>query len=78
MEASGEDEILATALLYVGCGLKIKNRKKYREKRRACVKEWLKQRSEKGHYNNIVQELRLWDSAGYRRFLIMDSETFEV
>ena len=78
MEVSGKDEILATALLYVGCGLKIKNRKKYREKRRACGKEWLKQRSEKGHYNNIVQELRLWDSAGYRRFLIMDSETFEV
>ena len=78
MEVSGKDEILATALLHVGCGLKIKNRKKYREKRRACGKEWLKQRSEKGHYNNNVQELRLWDSAGYRRFLIMDSETFEV
>ena len=47
MEAIGEDEILATALLYVCCGLKIKNRKIYREKRRVWVKEWLKQRPEK-------------------------------
>ena len=47
MEASGEDEILATALLYVCCGLKIKNRKKYRGKRRVWVKDWLKQCPEK-------------------------------
>ena len=78
MEASEEDEVLATALLLVGCGLKMKNRKKYKQKRRVWVNEWLKQRSEKGHYNNIVPELRLWDNAGYRRFLRMDSETFEV
>ena len=30
MEASEEDEILATALLLVGCGLKMENRKKYK------------------------------------------------
>ena len=56
----------------------MKNRKKYKQKRRVWVNEWLKQPSEKGHYNNIVQELRLWGNADYRRFLRMDSETFEV
>ena len=30
MKASEEDEVLATALLSVGCGLKMKNRKKYK------------------------------------------------
>ena len=30
MEASEEDEVLATALLLAGCGLKMKNRKKYK------------------------------------------------
>ena len=59
MEASEEDEVLAAALLLVGCGLKMKNGKKYKQKRRVWVNEWLKQPSEKGHYNNIVQELRL-------------------
>ena len=78
MEASEGDEVLVTTLLLVGCGLKMKNRKKYKQKRRVWIKEWLKQRSEKGHYNNIAQELRLWDSAGYRRFFRMDSEAFEV
>ena len=56
----------------------MKNRKKYRQKRRVWVNKWLKQRSERGHYSSIVQELRLCDSTGYRRFLRMDSETFEV
>ena len=78
MEASEEEKNLATALLLVGCRLKMKNRKKDRPKRRVWVKEWLMQHSEKGHYNKIVQELRLWDSADYRRFLRMDSDTSEV
>ena len=60
MEESEEDEVSATALLLVGCGLKMKNRKKDKQKRRVWVSKWLKQRSEKGHCNNIVQELRLW------------------
>ena len=77
MEVS-EEGVLATTLLLVGCGLKMKNRKKDKQKRRVWVNEWLKQRTEKGHYNNIVQELKLLDSAGYPRFLRMGSETFEV
>ena len=78
VNASKEDEDLATALILVGCGLEMKYRKKYRQKKRVWVNEWMKQRSERDHYNNIMQELRFWDSAGYRRFLKMDFETFEV
>ena len=78
MEASGEDEVLVTVILLVGCGLKIKDRKKDRQKRPVWVNECLKQCSEEGHNNNIVLGRRLWDSAGYRRFLRMDSETFDV
>ena len=63
MEASEEEKVLATALLLVGCGLKMKNRTRYKQKRRVWVNDWLKQHTEKGHYY-IVQELRLWDSAG--------------
>ena len=33
MEAIEEDEVLATALLSVGCGLKMKNWKKYKNTR---------------------------------------------
>lgn len=32
MEANEEDKILATALLSAGCGLKVKNRNKYRKR----------------------------------------------
>ena len=39
MEASEEDEILATVLLLVSCGLQMKNRKKYKQKRRVWVNE---------------------------------------
>ena len=41
----------------------MKNRNRYKQKRRVWVNDWLKQHTEKGHYY-IVQELRLWDSAG--------------
>ena len=37
MEASEEHKVLATTLLLVGCGLKMKNRKKYKQKRRVWV-----------------------------------------
>ena len=63
MEASEEDEVSVTASLIVDRELKMKNRKKNKQKRRVC--------SEKGHYNKIVRELKLWDSAVYRRFLRM-------
>lgn len=78
MEASDTDEIFALSCILIGYGLKLKTKYKQRRNRRVWVKEWLMQRSEEGSYNNIVQELRLWDSAGYRRFMRMNSETFEV
>ena len=42
------------------------------------VKPWLKRRDEKGAYNNILSEIRLDDAESYRRYLRMNTETFEV
>ena len=42
------------------------------------VKPWLKRRDEKGAYNNILREIRLDDAESYRRYLRMNTETFEV
>jgi hypothetical protein len=41
------------------------------------VKNWLAERENKGAYNNIIQELRLDDQENYRRYLRMNTETFE-
>ena len=45
MDANEEDKVLATDSISVGCGLKMKNRKKYRQKKQVWVNEWLKQHS---------------------------------
>lgn len=52
-------------------------KKKKRKKRSVWVKTWLLQRDIKGAYNNIIQELRLEDMENYRRYLRMNTETFE-
>jgi nicotinamide mononucleotide adenylyltransferase len=40
------------------------------------VKNLFKRRTEKGHYENLVKGLSLEDSESYRRFLGIDTETF--
>ena len=51
--------------------------KKKRKKRLVWVKTWLLERDRKGAYNNIIQELRLDDIENYRRYLRMNTDTFE-
>ena len=58
--------------------LREKNGKRKRAKRTEWVKLWLSNRSQKGAYNNILAELRLQDAENYRRYLRMNTETFEV
>ena len=41
------------------------------------MKKWLAARDDKDAYNNIIQELRLDDVESYRRYLRMNTETFE-
>ena len=42
--------------------------KKKKVKRLCWVKPWIRRRGEQGHYQNLIQELRLTDSASYRNY----------
>lgn len=48
------------------------------KKPRSCwVSPWLKGRREQGAYENLMRELALDDGEAYRRFIRMDTATFE-
>ena len=50
---------------------KKRNRKKW-------MKDWLLERDSKDAYSNILQELRLRDHENFRKYLRMNTTTFEV
>ena len=75
MDAEEEEVLVAACATIIIAGTLIK--KKRRKKRSICVKSWLAQRDAKGAYNNIIQELKLGDKDNYRRYLRMNSDTFE-
>ena len=43
--------------------------------KRGKTRKWIKRREEKGYFNNIVEELRLEDTASYREMTRKDYET---
>ena len=47
-------------------------------KRRIWAKNWLLERQKKGAYNGILNELRLTDKEDFRKYLRMNTETFQV
>ena len=55
-----------------------KRRRRKRKVREVWEKEWLRRRRERGVYRELLEELRLEDAENYRRFLRMDTATFEV
>ena len=68
-----DDSVVAScAAIIIAAALK-----KKRKKRLGCVKTWLLKRDKKGAYNNIIQELRFEDVENYKRYLRMNTETFE-
>ena len=44
---------------------------------RGKTRKWIKRREEIGYFNNIVEELRVEDTASYREMIRMDYETFQ-
>ena len=66
--------LLATGIKLVEDGEKVKKRKK----RSVWMKPWLKNRLRTSAYQNIFQELRLKDSEEFRRYLRMNTETYQV
>ena len=71
-----EDDYVVAACSAVIIGLLAKEKRRRRNKK-IWVKKWLAARDDKGAYNNIIQELRLDDVESYRRYLRMNTETFE-
>ena len=66
--------------MVVACGsvAYVKQRRERNRQRKLLVKEWLKNRDEKGGYHNKLHELRMVDLPYYRRFIKMNPETFKV
>ncbi|KAG8177484.1 hypothetical protein JTE90_008668 [Oedothorax gibbosus] len=54
------------------------NNSKIQKKRTIWSREWLSRRKEHGCYENLMMELALEDAEGYRRWLRMDTEAFEL
>ena len=69
-----EDAILIAS---TGMVLALALRKRKRKERSVWVRNWLARREEKGVYNNLIQEMRLEDSESFRRYLRMNTATFE-
>ena len=44
--------------------------------RRGKDREWIKEREEKGYFNNIIADLSLGDTESFRRFMRMKHEHF--
>ena len=42
------------------------------------MRSWLLKREKKGAYNNILQELRLTDEENFRKYLQINTETFQI
>ena len=71
------DDYQAIVLASTGIVLELTLMKKKQKRRFAWVRTWLARREEKGVYNNLMQEMRLEDAESFRRFLRMNTATFD-
>ena len=46
------------------------------EKARGKTQSWIKRRKQRGAFSNIIQELRMEDTASFKEMLRMDYDTF--
>ena len=51
---------------------------KKKSRRKIWTRKWLLKRNERGAYNGILNELRLTDKEDFRKYLRMNTSTFEV
>ena len=51
---------------------------KKKSRRKIWTRKWLLKRKERGAYNGILNELRLTDKEDFRKYLRMNTSTFEV
>ena len=70
--------LISCTSLILGCAISLSNsNRKKRRSRKIWMKDWLRERDKKGAYANILQELRLNDRENFRKYLRMNTETFQ-
>lgn len=72
-----EELLVCATVLLASSAAKIKLLKPCK-KRTIWVKSWLAERENRGVYNNLLQELKCTDRENYRKYLRMNTETFQV
>lgn len=72
-----EEELILYSLI-LGCALNVNFLENNKRKRKYWVKPWLQKRNSKGIYSSLVQELALTDAEDYRRYMRMNTESFQV
>ncbi|XP_057305435.1 uncharacterized protein LOC130642367 [Hydractinia symbiolongicarpus] len=73
-----EEQRKAVAAIIIATTLLPTNFSKSKVTRRIWVKEWMKKRKSIGVYNNLVQELRLYDEESFRKYLRMSPDIYEL
>ena len=66
--------------LTLACAVDMLSNEKAKKSRnkKTCMKDWLRERDTKGAYANILQELRLNHHDNFRKYLHMNTDTFQV
>ena len=70
------ESIVAASLAFVIIS-RTRRRRKI-QKRKIWSRDWLKNRTKNGAYHQLMKELQLMDTSGYKNFLRMDSSTFSM
>ncbi|XP_057313125.1 uncharacterized protein LOC130654534 [Hydractinia symbiolongicarpus] len=73
-----EEQRKAVAAIIIATTLLPTNFSKPKVTRRIWVKEWMKKRKSIGVYDNLVQELRLYDEESFRKYLRMSPDIYEL
>ncbi|XP_057308742.1 uncharacterized protein LOC130647044 [Hydractinia symbiolongicarpus] len=73
-----EEQRKAVAAIIIATTLLPTNFSKPKVTRRIRVKEWMKKRKSIGVYDNLVQELRLYDEESFRKYLRMSPDIYEL
>ena len=76
---SNDETVIICSTLVITCSLEnINKTKKQPRKRKLWVKKWLREHYEKSAYHDILNELKESDLENFRRFLWMNTNTFQV
>ena len=75
-----EDDVIifCCPTITLACALGIQKKPRRNRIRKTWMKDWLRKRDTKGAYVNILQELRLNDHENFRKYLRLNTETYQV